>query len=271
MSNRNQFVRQTIAVLLACGLIVSLLPGFAAAQDLSTVEARAAWVIEQRRGESIGPNAKFGAAAALARLALNPDDAEVIDRITHFYDRVPAGSNGQQFSYPGVAWVLGKYWDKFTPAERDHLKAKLKGFSDLLGHGTENHAIMKGAAAYLFAQYWPNDTGWVRGQYSSEQVLQATRARILNVVNGYYDKNHEEWISENYMGINLFPFHALYDCATDPEIKHAAYAALCYHYASLAANSYRGLHLSPFPRGRLAPQTVPGPGTTCSHLALRWA
>jgi hypothetical protein len=80
------------------------------------VEARAAWVIEQRRDESINFNAKFGAAAALARLALDPDDAEVIDRITHFYDRVPAGSNGQQFSYPGVAWVLGKYWDKFTPA-----------------------------------------------------------------------------------------------------------------------------------------------------------
>ena len=53
MSNQNQFVRQTAAVLLACGLIVSLLPGFAAAQDLSTVEKRAAWLIEQCRGESI--------------------------------------------------------------------------------------------------------------------------------------------------------------------------------------------------------------------------
>ena len=94
----------------------------------------------------------------------------MIDRITHFYDNVPAGSNGEQFSYPGVAWVLGKYWDKFTPAQRDHLKAKLKGFSDLLGHGTENHAIMKGAAAYLFAQYWPDETGWVRGTKTSAQL-----------------------------------------------------------------------------------------------------
>jgi hypothetical protein len=102
MSNRRHFVSQTAVAFLACGLIVSLLPGLAAAQDLSTVEGRAAWVIEQRRGESINPNAKFGAAAALARLALDPNDAEVIDRITHFYDRVPAGSNGQQFSYP--AW-----------------------------------------------------------------------------------------------------------------------------------------------------------------------
>jgi len=95
MSNRNQFVPQFVTVLLAFGLIPGLLPGFAAAQDLSTVETRGGWVIEQRRGESIGYNAKFGAAAALARLVLNPNDAQVIDRITHYYDRVPAGSNGQ--------------------------------------------------------------------------------------------------------------------------------------------------------------------------------
>jgi hypothetical protein len=36
MTNKVQFFRQTAAVLLACGLIVSLLPGFVAAQDLST-------------------------------------------------------------------------------------------------------------------------------------------------------------------------------------------------------------------------------------------
>ena len=42
MPNQNQFVRQTAAVLMACGLIASLLPGFAAAQDLSTQTARAA-------------------------------------------------------------------------------------------------------------------------------------------------------------------------------------------------------------------------------------
>jgi hypothetical protein len=153
MLNRLQFVCQPATLLLAFGLILGLLPGFTAAQDLSTVEARAAWLIGQYEGESIGFNAKFGAATALARLALNPNDAYVIDRITRYYDNVPPGSDGEQFTYPGVAWVLGKYWDKFTPEQRDRLKGKLKGFSDLLGHGTENHAIMKVAAAYLFAQY----------------------------------------------------------------------------------------------------------------------
>lgn len=41
LSNRRHFVRQTAAVLLAFGLVVGLLPGFAAAQDRSTREARA--------------------------------------------------------------------------------------------------------------------------------------------------------------------------------------------------------------------------------------
>jgi hypothetical protein len=47
MSNRNQFVPQFAAVVLAGGLIGSLLPGFAAAQDLSTLEERMQWLFER--------------------------------------------------------------------------------------------------------------------------------------------------------------------------------------------------------------------------------
>ena len=42
MQHQKQFVRQSAAVLMACGLIASLLPGFAAAQDLPTRETHAA-------------------------------------------------------------------------------------------------------------------------------------------------------------------------------------------------------------------------------------
>jgi hypothetical protein len=38
---KNQWIRRRIAALLACGLIVSLLPGFAATRDMSTREALA--------------------------------------------------------------------------------------------------------------------------------------------------------------------------------------------------------------------------------------
>jgi hypothetical protein len=169
----------------------------------------------------------------------------VIDRITHYYDRVPAGSNGQQFSYPGVAWVLGKYWDKFTPAQRDHLKAKLKGFSDLLGHGTENHAIMKGAAAYLFAQYWPDETGWLRGTMTSTEMGATARAQMLGTMRSLYSYGYAENLSNNYTPVHLFPYYALYDCATDPEMKNAADAALHFHLANVAANHFEGVGITP--------------------------
>jgi len=237
-----------------------LLPALAAAHDLSTVEKRAAWMIAQRQGERIGYDAKFGAATALARLELNPDDAEVIDRIAHFYDRVPAGSNGEQFSYPGVAWVLGKYWDRFTPAQRDHLKSRIKGFNDLLGHGTENHALMKCVAAYLFAQYWPNDTGWVRGTKTSAEVMETARGRLLSVIKSLYDKSYEENLSHNYAPVHLFPYYALYDCATDPEIKTAADAALHFHLANMAANHFEGVTIPPANRDY--------PGTTWNTYTI---
>ena len=245
MSNQSQFIRQSAAVLMACGLMASPLPGFATAQDWSTQEARAAWLIGQYEGESIGFNDKFGGAKALARLALNPDDAYVIDRITRYYDNVPEGTNAQQFSYAGVAWVLGKYWDKFTPAQRDHLKAKLKGFSDLLGHGTENHAIMKGAAAYLFAQYWPDETGWLRGTMTSTEMGATARAQMLGTMRSLYNYGFAENLSNNYTPVHLFPYYALYDCATDPEMKNAADAALHFHLANAAANHFEGVGITP--------------------------
>ena len=67
MTNQRQFLCQTAAFLLASGLIASLLPGRAAAQDLSTQEARAAWLIGQYQGESIGFNDKVGGAKVTAQ------------------------------------------------------------------------------------------------------------------------------------------------------------------------------------------------------------
>ncbi len=273
--SRRQFVRQTAAVLLAFGLIASLLPGRAAAEDLSTLENRAAWLTGQFSGASIGANAKFGATAALARLALNPDDAYVINRITHFYDNVPAGTNAEQFTYSGVAWVLGKYWDKFTPAGRDHLKAKLKGFSDLLGHGTENHAIMKGVAAYLFAQYWPDEDGWLRGTHTSAQLMEEARKNLLAVMRSLYYKGYVENLSTTYAAVHLFPYYALYDCATDPELKSAADAAIHFHVANIAASNFEGVVIPPYNRENTWQVNTHTPGTVGPTLQwiywLYWA
>jgi hypothetical protein len=273
MKNRHQLIRKTITVLMTFGLIASLLPSHAAAQDLSTQEARAAWLIEQYRSQNIEPNGKNHAAIALARLKLNPNDAAAISSIANFFDKLPAEKNGNQFNYSGVAWVLGKYLDKFTPAQRDHLKAKIKGFDDLLGHGTENHAIMKCVAAYLFAQYWPNETGWVRGTKTSAEVMETARGRLLSIVKGLYDCGYAENLSNNYVPVHIWPFLALYECATDPEMKSAADAALHFHLANVAANQFEGVGITPANRdyssATLNAHSLAMPGGPSLHW-VRW-
>jgi hypothetical protein len=245
MEKHYQQVSKVTRVLMACGLTILLNSGFSVAQDLSTIEARTAWVIEQRRDNEIRFNAKFGPAVALARLELNSNDSDAIDRITRIYDDLKEGKDGQQFTYPGVAWVLGKHWDKFSPEQREHLKNKLKGFSNLLEHGTENHALMKGTAAYLFAQYWPDETGWIQGSLTSAQLMETARENMLTTMRSLYDKGYVENLSHNYLPVHLYPYFALYDCASDPEIKNAADTTLQFHLANMAANHFEGITIPP--------------------------
>jgi hypothetical protein len=67
MKNRQQFIHQSSAVLLACGLIASLLPGFAAAQDDSTFYVGGAGASDRNPGTATEPLATIQAAANVAR------------------------------------------------------------------------------------------------------------------------------------------------------------------------------------------------------------
>lgn len=133
--------------------------------------------------------------------------------------------------------MLCKYWDKFTPAQLDNLLGRLKLFPNLLGHGTENHALMRNVGGYLFAQQWPNETGWGDANLTSAELLQQARANLLGVMRSLYDKGHAENLSTVYLPVHLFALNGLYSCATDAEIKSAADAALTFHVANMAAVS----------------------------------
>ncbi len=204
-------------------------------------------MFEQLRGYSMG-GAKHGATVALARLELNPNDAKALSRIADFYDDV-GGGDGEMFSYPPVAFAVGKYWDNFSAAQRDHLLSRLKSFSNLNGHGTENHALMQSGGGYLFSQYWPNESGWLRGRATSAQLHDETRRHLLAAMRSLYDKGYVENLSTTYLGVHLMALFALYDHAADPEVKGAADAAICFHLANLAANQYEGVVIPPFNRG----------------------
>lgn len=245
MQHQKQFIRQTVAVLMGCGLIVGLLPGLASAQDLSTMEKRTAWVIGQFRDGSIQPNTKHGDAPALGRLALNPKDAYALDRVSRFYDGNPPAGDPRIFSGPGIAWALGKYWDNFTPAQRDNLKANVKKFRDLLGAGTENHALMRNVTAYLYGQYWPNENGFHGGAMTGAQLQARAREHLLAMLGRIYDMNYNEHLSARYVPVHMFATFALYECATDPGMKAAADAALQFYAANFAANQFEGRVIPP--------------------------
>ena len=107
---------------------------------------------------------------------------------------------------------------------------------------------MKGAAAYLFAQYWPDETGWLRGTMTSEQLGETARKQMMATMRSLYDKGYAENLSHNYLPVHLYPYYVLYDCATDPEMKAAADAALHFHVANMAANHFEGVTIPPTQR-----------------------
>jgi hypothetical protein len=261
ISNHGHLARHTTAFLLVCCLIMSLPSGCAKAHDqAANINMRANTLINTFESydvhliETPHNNARYGTLAAAARLRANDgNDPAMIKYITEFYDVLSPGQPGYWTTLSGVAWVLGNYWDKFTPAQRDHLKARLKGLSNLTGHGTENHALNKAVAGYLYAQYWPGETGWINGELTSAELMSICRTNLLNVISSLYDKGLNEDLSTTYIGIHLYPYYVLYDCATDPKMKKAADAAITFHVAHLAANHFEGVVIPPFNREN-APQ-----------------
>jgi hypothetical protein len=214
--------------------------------------------------------ARFGTFPAAARLKMSGgNDPAMIDYITHFYDQLTPGQPGYWTTLSGVAWILGKYWDKFSPAQRDHLKTKLKGLSNLTEHGTENHAINKVVAAYLFSQYWPNETGWGNGKYTSAQLESMARENMMRVMRSLYDKGLNEDLSTTYIAVHLYPYFVLFDCAKDAQVKAAANAALTFHVAHIAANHYEGVVVPPFNREN-APQRNVSTAGIALVPALQW-
>lgn len=130
-----------------------------------------------------------------------------------------------------------------------------------MSHGTENHFLIRYVGAHLFAQLWPNETGWYdtiqKKHVSSSELLGTTKTRLLKTLRSYYDKAYQEHLSPNYQPVHFYPLHALYNSATDPELKAAAIAALTYHVAEMAANFFEGATLAPYDRP--APVTLVDP------------
>jgi uncharacterized repeat protein (TIGR02543 family) len=238
-------------------LLVALaawMPEAAKAQVNPDIDGRAKSAMDAFKAYSAeGQNARTGSLAAAARLkANNGNDQAMINYIASYYDNRSPGQPGYWPSLSSVAWVVGKYRDKFTPAQLENLKNRVKGLSNLASSGTENHTLNYQVAGYLFAQHWPNESGWFGGR-TSAQLMSTTRGNLMNIMNSLYSKGYNEDLSTTYVATHLSPYYILYDCATDPQVKNAASAAITFHVSHIASTHFEGVVVPPFNRQN-APQ-----------------
>jgi hypothetical protein len=241
------------------------------------IEARASWMINRYRNITIGgstPNnaeaQKFGWADVLARLHLNPNDPVPISRFVSLI--LQANAFNTAFMPAGAAWIMCKYWDRFTPAQRDSLLAKFKQQgAAITSHGTENHFLIYRAGAYIWAELWPNETGWVGGR-TSAQVRQLAKNELLTFLRNHYSRGYQEHLSTNYLSVHLYPLHALYNCVKDVELKAAVEAVLTLHAVEMAANFFKGSTVAPFSRDSSHPRGESQTNNTIStHMkAVYW-
>jgi hypothetical protein len=165
MSNQGQFIRRTAAVLMVCVLIASLLPGFAAAQDLSTQTAPAA-----RAGAIVpldGP--ALAGKPVTFKLSGNPKDPhwDLGDGAT-----ADGSSVNHTYQKPGVYRVVmgSKVGDTFNELSsaivRVHTPETLHLPQVLLDTDAANEIDDQHAIAYaLFSELDVlaiNSTGWIK-------------------------------------------------------------------------------------------------------------
>ncbi len=260
----------------------------------SAFTTRANWMINSYANVTIGSVArdginggearKFGWAEVLAKLRINANNPSARQTvITRFVNLIDQNIYNAAFMTAGAAWILCKYWNEFSSAQKATLLSRFQAETKLTDHGTENHFLIRYVGTYLFtAQLWPNETGgWYNFEQrtgnsiprlSSAQMAAFTRSRLLTVLRSLYDKGLSENLSTNYLSVHLYPLHALYSCAEDPEVKGAAEAVLNFHLANSAANFFEGNTLSPFNRDSTQGTCDPQKNITINTIskAVHW-
>ena len=238
---------RTIIISMCLGI---LLPLMGYAQDFSTYQRRKQWVLQTQQDAPMVGWGKHGIPRALAKLTLDPHDRGAIVYLANILDH-----RGQtMFDFPGVALALCRYWDSFTPEQREKMKLTLQGLAKtdqvggegFMGHGTENHALMMWSGAYLFAQQFP-DAQWKNGM-TSQQLMAEMKERLRKTLKNYYDHGNTEYLSTTYEMTLLFPIDILFECAKDPEVKAIAEAFLLYQWSLVSLNNFDGTVLAPYGR-----------------------
>lgn len=235
----------------SAALLVLLAAGPAAAQDFSTYDGRADFVVDVLAGPDV---AGSWGTYTLARLARDPDDAEALEQAVGNVVRL------DNQSVPIGTIALALYWDHFSEAQRQTMLDAMKSWREVDGHGTENHALMQNACGYLFTQWFPDETGWTTnsmGPMDSGPLNARIRDNLVRVASSLFDKGYVENLSTTYLLLHLYPWMMIQQFADDEALRNVANAALHFHLANLAVNSFHGQVVSPFNRSNYQQQNTP--------------
>jgi hypothetical protein len=277
MPNQNVLIHRMSTVLLAGSLIVGLLPSLAAAQDLPNLEARMQWLFERLTevDHTYRTDGALQSPQVLASLYLSDGQDEAalehivtaMEAIAAATDPTPArgGDIGGQVrtAAPALVRALYKFGDRFSADQLERIKRAVTGevFTyRMRGHGTENHAMDFVSAQYLLPQYFPDATWSVarlvgrefskdgRQTFTSRQMMDEARDKILRRGRGFYRVGHQELLSTTYDVLSARSSANLWQFARDPVVRDAGEALTLYHVGLHALNHFDGHTMPPFNR-----------------------
>ncbi len=156
------------------------------------------------------------------------------------------------FSPVGLGWVLNGFPDVLTDDDRRVLfthalryHPSLSSLNMFTGQGTENHMLMGRMGGYLIAQAivarGPGDA--VSGFLHAEAVarLADLKSYFIESAHSTYEAGFGEWDSSIYYPYVIACWTAMYDFASDPEVKDAARAVLDWIAATVALRTTAGV------------------------------
>jgi hypothetical protein len=219
-------------------------------------EARREWVLNLFRDHTIRRQPKPGSPEVPVRLYLTDGkDQEALEYITQVFQTMAERKAPDQVrnATPALVRTLYMFGGHFSSNQIQRIKAAVTSevvSARLYSHGTENHAAQFVASLYLLAQYFP-DAVWnvsKKERYTSQQIIDTTRKRILHRGHGFYNSGNGEVLSTTYDIVSSYPFLNLMEFARDPVMREAGEALVLYHISMLALNDFDGHIMPPFNR-----------------------
>jgi hypothetical protein len=190
-----------------------------------------------------GDQGKYLPGASMAKLMLNPDDADVRKYMND------ERSYKEHYHFAAVNWA--RFYPLFgeqviTPETKQKLVGEAQKYSAYLNpSGTENHKTMNMMAASVVPTYW--DTGLARK--SKTDTLAAAKKELQTFIKTTYATGNGEWDSSTYWQFTVNGLLNIYDFAEDPETRLIARAGLDWFLANYAIKYRDGFFMAPNQRG----------------------